>query len=205
MKKKHLTVVLALAITVVLATTAAYASVGSKVPENEVVAKPVGSSTENGNLGSLAAPADASASGTKTLLKTNNSIEFLPSVSKFDENNVRSIQALGPPIVISPMAEISFGNVSIAYNTRTKFTQTNGDAWIIRKGVTARFKFELDSNQHYEVGFMDKNYNVIEMFWDGEAAGINAPFTPQNDVEGYFYIWNKSAAAFTAKKITMTY
>lgn len=85
------------------------------------------------------------------------------------------------------------------------FTRS-GSTFIIREGVNARFSFYITSgNSHYECGFMDKDLNVLEVFADTYGVGVSFAYSPSSDVEGYFYIWNKSADSIGVKDIKLTY
>lgn len=101
---------------------------------------------------------------------------------------------------------VNWSDTVIPYNTRMKFTRSNGDPYIIRKGVTAYFKFGFSGSDHVEVGFMDKDGDVLytlldEVITNGRIVSIE----PKSDVEGYFYVWNKSADDIEITDITMIY
>ncbi|XID91119.1 hypothetical protein ACF3MZ_21745 [Paenibacillaceae bacterium WGS1546] len=73
-----------------------------------------------------------------------------------------------------------------------------GGYFIIRENIQASFSFSIKggSSENVRVAWKDKNGNTTVLF-DGSTSSTTVTYTPNKDVEGNFYIWNKSAAAIT--------
>ncbi len=153
----------------------------------------------------MQAPADVSADEVTETKLDGSPILFQPTEYYNDNNGSIVEKSLGSLIEITPFSTVTWPAQTIIYNTRMHFARS-GSPFIIRAGVTARFDFYITSgNSHYEVGFIDKDLNVLEVFVDAYGTGASVPYTPDTDVEGYFYIWNKSADDIEVDDITLTY
>lgn len=207
MLKKKVKVLLASLVTISMVTITiissnVYAS-PNKIPDKEVSA--TFSGDKKSAVGTLQSPADSSANEITETKLDGNPIMFQSVEYYYDNNNKKVENAEGNIIEITPLSTITWSDQTIDYNTRMHFTRS-GSTFIIRKGVTARFSFYITSgNSNYECGFMDKNLNVLEVLNDDYGVGGSFPYTPSSDVEGYFYIWNKSADSIGVKDIELSY
>lgn len=184
-----------------------YAASYNNLPDKEVIAEMDGNiRTDIGPIGSLKAPADESAEGGIEIKLDGSPIQFQLAEYKYDNDGSTIVKRYADSLQeITPFKTITWSDQTISYNTRMRFTRS-GDTFIIRKGVTAIFSFKIKyQNSHFEAGFMDKDFNVLEVFSDRNGAGGSYPFTPDKDVEGYFYIWNKSADAIEVEEISLNY
>lgn len=108
---------------------------------------------------------------------------------------------------VTPFATVTWSNEVIGYNTEMRFISSyTGGYFIIREGIQASFSFEISggSSENVRVAWKDKNGNTTVLF-DGSTSSKTVTYTPDEDVEGNFYIWNKSAAAITISKASLTY
>lgn len=189
-------------LSVIIISGNAYAS-SDKSPDKEVSADSTG--VRKSTAGSLQAPADVSADEV-TETKLDGSPILFQLTEYYNDNNGSIVEkSLGSVIEITPFSTITWPAQTINYNTRMHFTRS-GSTFIIRAGVSARFEFYITSgNSSYEVGFMDKDLNVLEVIVDSFGTGASVSYTPDTDVEGYFYVWNKSAADIEVDDISLTY
>lgn len=135
------------------------------------------------------------------------------STSTVKSNELESINEMAnsfcvETVALSPQerATVKWNDTTVPYNTRMKFTRSNGDPFIVRKGVEATFSFNLTEPSNIEFGFMDDNGDVLEVIYDDELkVGLSLSYTPRKDVSGYFYVWNKSADDIYLEDISMQY
>lgn len=129
----------------------------------------------------------------------SNSSKKSTATSSIELNEIKNIEA------VEINDSITWGNTVAPYNTRMIFAQASGTPYIIPKGVQVNFKFNIDVQEHVEVGFIDEESNVIYELSDGKIQEAYVHFTPEEEVLGYFYIWNKSADDIQVLNITMEY
>ncbi|MFE6073448.1 hypothetical protein ACFVQB_03100 [Paenibacillus sp. NPDC057886] len=210
MKKKAKAFIFALSSVTVISALAATAYAGAdkapskQQPSKETAVNALNSST-NVDVGTLNSPSDKSTNGVETKLE-GKTITITPTEYTYDNSNkLTKSKSLSQAIEITPQAVINWPDQTIGYNTRLRLERSGG-TMIVRKGVTARFTFSIKyRNSSYEAGFMDKNFNVLQVFADTKGAGGSFPYTPKEDVEGYFYIWNKAADDIEVEKISVDY
>lgn len=105
---------------------------------------------------------------------------------------------------ISPFTTINWTDRVIDYNTSFVFKDQNDSDWVLQEGMQVIFKFNFDDNEHVEFGFKKTGGTSIVLH-DGVVAGKGEIFTPDEEITGSFYIWNKSAANLWARNIEMSF
>lgn len=108
---------------------------------------------------------------------------------------------------VTPFATVYWSNEEIGYNTEMRFISSyTGGYFIIRKNIQATFSFSIKggSSENVRVAWKDKNGNTTVLF-EGSTSSKTVTYTPDKDVEGNFYIWNKSAAAITISEASLSY
>lgn len=107
----------------------------------------------------------------------------------------------------APMGTIYWADTSIPYNTEMRFiSSTSGGYFIIRSGITATFGFSIEggSKENFRVAFKDRSGNTTVLF-EGSASSKTVSYTPSEDTEGNFYVWNKGVDDITLTDISLSY
>jgi expansin (peptidoglycan-binding protein) len=95
-------------------------------------------------------------------------------------------------------ATLYWNNVSIAYNTRTRFISSYTGGYFILDGVTASFTVSTTNgaNENIEIDWYDSNGNSTVLF-SGSTSSTTVYYYSAGRESGNFRVWNKSAAGIT--------
>jgi hypothetical protein len=79
---------------------------------------------------------------------------------------------------------------------------------LTRRSTSCQATFSLsikgDSSENVRVAWKDKNGHTTVLY-EGSAGSKTVTYTPGQDVEGTFHIWNKSVAAITISEASLSY
>ena len=106
-----------------------------------------------------------------------------------------------------PMGTVYWADTTIPYHTEMRFTSSaSGGYFIIGSGITATFKFSIKggSSENIRVAFKNRSGNITVLF-EGSASSKTVYYTPSQDTEGNFYVWNKGVADITLTNISLRY
>ncbi|MGI5920755.1 MAG: M56 family metallopeptidase [Syntrophomonadaceae bacterium] len=106
-----------------------------------------------------------------------------------------------------PMGTVTWADTTIPYHTEMRFISSAPDGYfVIGSGITATFKFSIKggSSENIRVAFKDRSGNTIVLF-EGSASSKTVYYTPSQDTEGNFYVWNKGVANITLTNISLSY
>lgn len=106
-----------------------------------------------------------------------------------------------------PMGTVYWPDTTIPYNTEMRFiSSASGGYFIIRSGITATFGFSIlgGSRENIRVAFKDRSGNTTVLF-EGSASSKTVSYTPSQDIEGNFYVWNKGVDNITLTDISLSY
>lgn len=106
-----------------------------------------------------------------------------------------------------PMGTVYWADTIIPYHTEMRFiSSAPGGYFVIGSGITATFGFSIKggSSENIRVAFKDKSGKTTVLF-EGTASSKTVYYTPSQDTEGNFYVWNKGVANITLTNISLSY
>jgi beta-lactamase regulating signal transducer with metallopeptidase domain len=106
-----------------------------------------------------------------------------------------------------PMGTVYWADTTIPYHTEMRFiSSAPGGYFVIGSGITATFKFSIKggSSENIRIAFKDRSGNTTVLF-EGSASSKTVYYTPSQDTEGNFYVWNKGVANITLTNISLSY